>query len=315
MRNLSFHGDVQTIGKSYNLTIKTHLKNSNPLLVFLSKFTGMTLPSLQAEIWQNSLIKKEFIPYKRVNIELPEGNYVVKIFQQCLVDRKLVAVAPINLETDTVKHLICTNQGLLGISAPYGTTVYVMKEGVIEKIFVETDDLQIPLPLFNTYEIKIYHSGFLIEEEEILLLRNTYRDYDFDTYSFTVYFRDSLGFPLSVNLTPILTSKSMVDRINILPSTKVNSLYTFDNIPSAQYELVVKYKNFTVNESLLIPEENYFEITLPIEYSIDIKTLDNRGFPIKTQKKLLRDEINIEKKQVPPGNYIVEITNNKKVIA
>ena len=308
--------EVEKVKKTmHNLTIITHFRHSFPFSSYISALFGVSVPHLEAEIWSNdTLIAKSVVNFYKASFQLPEREYIAKIY---LIgkEKKYIGYKKISLHNDLREHVFCTFGGKVNIETKEKTMIKIFDENGIEveKMFSKGETI-FSLPALKTYRLEIIYKGFLLHEDSFFLLFRYNKEYDIPTYSLFVNIKDTLGLPVGIALNPILKSSEMKEKVNI-ESKKKGSLYIFDDLPEAKYELVVKYKNLSIRKDISVPEQKEIEIIFPITYFIKVKTYDERGFPIKAKVLYEREGKEYKESKLPPANYVIKIYDGNKLIA
>lgn len=284
--------------KKYKLTIVLH-----------SRFSISNKFYIEAEVYKgNEKIANKVVKFRKVEFEIPEGEYAIKIFSNGIFGRKYVGFGKVLLDEDKKLHILCTFQGKIVIVAKNGTEIKVVKDNCIVSYNVSNGKAILYAPSFKKYKIQAFYKGVLLYEKEIYFIMFYKDEINFKAYNLTLYIKDKLGFPFAINITPVLVSNE-----NIYPK-KIGNRYVFNDLPKGNYVLRINYRNFEYEEKIEFLNNAKKEIIIPIEYRLNLKFYDSRGFPIKASFVLERGGKEFSIKNVPPGSYVIKVYD-KKLIA
>jgi len=271
------------------------------------------IPSrMEVEIWKNnSKISFSDAKFRRARFSLPDGDYMVRVYTRH--GRKYIGFRSIHVDGDKKVHVFCTLPGKLIVRVNDGMEVRLIHDGVVCSNISGGGIAILHAPSFRFYTLQILYRGFLMDEEKLFLTVNR-REYSYQLYSLGVKVIDSLGFPAAVNLTMHLTSDEMMDRIN-MEGIKEGDTYVFYSLPPANYTLKMGYRNFNMEKNVYVNGNKNIEIDFPITYKINVKTYDDRGFSISSKIKFIRGGKVIEKNELPPGKYTLEVYDGNKKLA
>jgi len=302
--------------KMHNLSIVLGLKHSLPFSVHLSALLGIDIPHMEVEIWKNgSVAASGAVNFRKIVFQIPEGNYMVKVFKQGFKGRKFVGEKYVELKGDKKIKVWCTFQTSIRLKTPEGSIIRVRDaEGGIVSQNESTGEDIIFLPAMKKYVIQILYHGFLMHEKEIFPLLPLSIENSFTTYDFALTLKDNLDLPFAENVTAFIYSDDMVERENIY-GVKKGKEYIFSSLPPASYNLVITYKGITIKKKVNIPDKKSMEIIIPAEYTVKIKTYDSRGFPLSSKIYFERGGKQIEGEKLPPGRYSVSIYKGGRKIA
>ncbi len=313
MRN--FEGEEGEIKKekTHNLSVVLGLRRSLPFSSYISALLGIKIPHMYVEVWKNgSIVSGGVVNFRKIKFELPEGDYMVKVFHEGIKKRCFVGSKYISLREDERVKVWCTLEGVMKIDVNKGSIVRILDGGILTEN-VSKGECIIKLPAMKKYSIEIFYHGFLMEKEEVFMPLFLKKSYSFKTYNFSLILKDTLGLNFGANATVLMRSDEMVEKENI-EGEKKGDAYEFHNLPSASYEVVVNYKGFSKSERVEIPSEKIKKMVIPVEYSVEVKTYDSRGFPTNTEIVFEREGKEFERNALPPGKYNIKVYDGKRMV-
>ncbi|HEC88657.1 MAG TPA: hypothetical protein ENI52_05015 [Thermoplasmata archaeon] len=316
-RNFIYYETKEKEMERHNLSVIVHLRNSFPFSSYISAFFGIRLPYIEAEIWNEEMVAKGTLNFRKISFEVPEGKYVIKIYYNILNKRKFIGEKSVDLKEDKVIHILCTFEGFFKVKSPEKSKIRIVDKagyGIVYENLSNGNHTIIPLPSFHGYTIQIIYKGFLMREEEIFLPIFLEREYDFDLYNVYVKIKDKLGMNIGVNVSAILKSDEMIEDFNI-EGIRNDGNYFFEDIPEGTYSLIISYKGFKFEKQIDISKNENIEIVFPVEYKVSVKTYDSRGFPIKTKILFERNGEEFNKNILPPAEYEIKIYDSHNIIA
>ena len=284
-----FEGD-QNI---HTLTVIPHLSSRIFAFPNLEELTGLSLPIIWAELYQNDTLISSGVAHKSfIGImqlvkfpKLAPGEYVVRLYRKIGNNtKKYIGVGPVMVDGDVSLHIYCTWQKNIEIAASdqYNINiedielVMLRDNMVVIRNFTTTSGnltLGVPFNLFdsyvwenlgnitieslfnlsNPYVLEAFYKGFIIYDEEITMGQRRL-EINLDLYDLTVVIKDELDFPPGVDVKPFLTSPEMYDQTEIMPKNIGNGKYIFEKLPAAAYDIHISYGGFSDKESIIVPE-------------------------------------------------------------
>lgn len=269
---------------------------------------SILLSRMHVEIWNNeSMVAFSDARFRRAEFNLPEGNYVVRIYTK---HGKYIGERHVNLNEDKKLHIFCSFQGKLKIRMKDGIEAMLIDGGIVYKNVSLNGYAILYAPIFHKYKLQLVYKGILLHEENIFMPHRSLK-FNFSFYDLNVYLKDALGFPVEENLSISLESNKMIGKNNLY-AVKEGKHYHFDELPKGNYLLKIKYKNFNFKKEVKIPSKD-IEINFPVVYKIKVNTYDNRGFRVKAKIKFERNGMEFEKNELPPAKYKINVYyGNKK---
>jgi len=283
-----FEGDKNI----HTLTVISHLSGRIFAFPNLEEITGLPLPIIWAELYQNNTLissvvaNKPFIGIQLIKFpKIAPGEYVVRLYRKIGNKTKnYIGVGSVTVENDTNLHIYCTWEKNIEIAAcnQYNKNIenielILLRDDmvVIKNLTTSSKNLilEVPFNLFDSYVwenienitikslfnlsdpyvLEAFYKGFLIYDKEILMKQRKV-EINLDLYELTVEIKDELDFPPGVDLKPFLTSPEMYDTVEILPMDIGKGKYLFEGLPSATYDLHISYGRFSEKESIIVPE-------------------------------------------------------------
>lgn len=283
--------------------------------------------------WANtSFFKKAVFPNQN------PGVYLVKIYLENLFlkEREFIGYSIIDLKDNTTVHIPCKSECKVNLKVfdQYNKAIKDLEAEILIKnvtILKTTSDSNgyisfgLPYSTSEVYTLKLFYKGFLLTQEEIKFgIRNliiTYKkNFNFSLHNFTIYIKDNDDKKIDFDFDVSLTSQNMLNPTYITPDNTSNKVYIFKNLPSSDYNLILKYNSLEFGEKIRILKN---EIKTIILYKINLKLEDLWGLKPGTDLDIVlkckdfEKPINIylsnissEVLNIPllyPGNYIIEI--------
>lgn len=362
--------------KRYDLTVYAHFTPSFPLGAFLSVITGKNFSYLTAELYQEktqvatgspSRIKTESSMYLNEDLnfmekiktyrslldirnssffksikfnDLPEGEYIVKIFREHPLfkeGREFIGLYVVTLKEDTKTHVICKREGSVHISVSdqnknsienAKVCVFLDDYFITEDLTDENGEATINLPyLKSPYKLKVFYNNFNTYDESFELklfqLRKPLKfSVEIPLYNTKFRIVDNFGLSPGIKLKPTLSSLETVEPTIIKATKTEDNIYTFNNLYSSNYKFRVNYKTFDIEENFQIPyDKELIDINFPAEFDVRMHLLDSLGISLgETKIYINRDSINLEYAtddkgitsfSLPPGEYSVKSFENE----
>jgi len=266
----------------------------------------------RVEAWNDgSMVASSDSWLRRANLELPEGNYTIRVYTKfgAYIGEKFV-----NLNEDKKIHIFCTFGGKLRIEMNDGFEARLIDDenGIVYENISSNGHTELFAPAFHKYRLQIIYKGFLMKEESIFIPSRLMK-FNFNLYNLNVEVKDALNLPVEANLSISLTSDEMIEKTDLYPEK--NEKYQFRNLPAGNYILKIKFKEFKLNKNVKIPDEKNLKINFPVVYKINVNAYDNRGFKIKAKIKFERNGMEFERSELPPGRYSINVYYKNKKIA
>jgi hypothetical protein len=283
--------------------------------------------------WVNTtFLKKAVFPNQN------PGVYLVKIYLENLFskEREFIGYSIIDLKDNTTVHIQCkseckvnlkvhdqNNKDIKNIEAEILiNNITVLKTTSNSNGYIS---FGLPYSTSEEYTLNLIYKGFLLTQEEIKFgIRNliiTYKkSFNFSLYNLTVYIKDNEDKKIDLDFDISLTSQNMLNPIYITPDNTSNNVYIFKNLPSSDYNLILKYNTLEFEENISIQKNEIKNIIL---YKINLTLEDLWGLTPGTDLDIIlkckdfKKPINIylsnissESLNIPllyPGNYIINI--------
>jgi hypothetical protein len=166
---------------------------------------------------------------------------------------------------------------------------------------------------YNSYEIKKEIKIPDVDSLEIKL------------YDFTAYIKDTWNLSPEAKLDVILISEDFEKTAMILGEQLSLEKYHFTNIYPGNYKLKVRYKTYTIEEFINIPDRENIEIIFPALYNITLIIHDSHGNQLKDANiSMIREGKEVHGItndngeiifSLPPGSYVTKIFYDGDLIA
>lgn len=293
--------------------------------------------------WKNFTLKKKI---RFPNVE--DGTYLVKVFLENPLfgkDRQYIGYNFVEINgEDTSVTVSCEKQGSVGfdIFDDKGSavkdvlfTLYDQDIAVSEQCSDVNGSVVLNAPAYrrSPYTLKVLYDGFLIFEREISLGRKEIRKTSFEELSIDlvdvkIYVEDTLGLAPAVDLNPTMVSSSMIVETALrgdVVSDNGFSEYVFEDLYPASYSLSLGYKSFDMVESVSVSSDRSVDLVFPAEFPVELEvhnivgsTISSGEAVLSREEKYRSVEIDSEgmgKIVVPPGEYVLEISDDDGIIA
>jgi hypothetical protein len=144
-------------------------------------------------------------------------------------------------------------------------------------------------------------------------------------YDFTAYIKDSWSLAPGATLDVTLTSKDFEKNV-VMTGEKLSAKeHRFTDLYPGNYRFKARYKTFTIEELISIPDKENITIMFPAVFNVTATIVDSRGNPLKDAKVLIiREEKEVQGItddngevifSLPPGYYDCKVYSNGNLIA
>ena len=179
----------------------------------------------------------------------------------------------------------------------------------------------------DNYDLQVYYKGILLYEDSIkinsiLNLNSESIPINIERYNIDLKILDKWGLPPGIDINPIIVNNDGKNQIIINSNKTSDSEFVFKNIPKADYNIFFSYKSFIIEEKIKLTDDMDLNIEFPAEYQINVITRDMRGNNYTDSKVFLTREdkrININENEhisekIPPGEYTLEVYDDKELL-
>jgi len=292
----------------------------------------------------------DFVDWKNITFfkkikfgKLQPGKYLIKIYRENPLfgsERKFIGLQTLEITGDTKTNIVCGSEGYLQISVEdqYANNLENAKilleyenQTIAETITAEEEKsvISAPCQISKNYKLKVLYKGFIIHEESLKLgfLKSIIpleKSVKTSVHDFILKLKDTWGFPPDIELNPILTSNKMEEKYQINGVKKEPGCYLFTRLPSNIYNLDIKYKSFSLEKTIIVPEVSKKNYVFPAEFKIESYVYDLRGGLIKNAKIIMKrdghdvssetDDKGIVEFNLPPGGYHLSVYKNDQEI-
>jgi hypothetical protein len=194
-------------------------------------------------------------------------------------------------------------------------------------VTIKADSVSDGLYLFNdlypaNYTLIINYNSFEIREKikipdvESMLIK---------LYDFTAYIKDNWNSAPGATLDVTLTSKDFEKNVVMTGEKLSAEEYRFTDLYPGNYRFKARYKTFTVEELISIPDKENITIIFPAVFNVTTTILDSRGNPLNDAEVLIiREEKEVQGItddngevifSLPPGSYYCKVYSNGNLIA
>jgi len=267
--------------KNPYITVELYRNNS----IFTSaRASRFTLDPETVIDWENVSL------FRRARFDdLPAGTYLIKIWFENPPfedERQFIGWQLIDLQKDTETRIKCVPGGKIQVSIVdqcgkglANTQVCIMKNDIIiagGKSNI-TGDIPISLPcnLKDTYTLKVKYKGFLVGEQQIRvgLIRKILPlkiPVEIAVHDVIIHVQNDQGDAPSFNIGMRLTSDNMEYPTEIMPDESSPGAYTFNDLYPADYNLIINYQSFEIQEKIQIPKISSMTIVL-YDFIVNVK--------------------------------------------
>ena len=291
----------------YNLTAYPGLSKSLSLEIGLA-VSMLKNPYITVELYRNNSIftsaranrftldPETIIDWKNVSLlrkarfdGLPAGTYLIKVWFENPPfenERQFIGWQLIDLQKDTDTRIKCATGGKIQVSIVNqdgewlaNTQVCIMKDDIIiaEGKSNTTGNIMISLPcdLKDKYTLKVKYKGFLVDDQQIRvgLIRKILPleiPVEITVHDVIIHVQNDQGDAPSFNIGMRLTSDDMEYPTEIIPDESSPEAYTFNDLYSADYNLIINYQSFEIQEKLQIPKISSMTIVL-YDFIVNVK--------------------------------------------
>ncbi len=321
-------GEGEGAQNIYTLTVVPHLSGRLFSFPLLRNITGLRLPVITGELYQNqtviaeSIVEKPFIGFQTMKFpKLSPGNYEVKIYRLLPSGEKsYIGFGFIQLQDDVSLHVYCTwEQGIeVSIKDQFGHGISDVSIEIWQGhslVATETSQsfprVRVPVPfnlfkpymissvrnatvgdifqLAQPYVLKAYYKGFKVFNATFSTINPT-AEITFSIHDVIIEVTDGLGLPPDIKVVPSLTSRRMDEITSLKPSfTLEPGRFQFHDIPQGSYKAHISYAGYTNEKVFSIPDSGSI---IPLEFlahqSLDINVLTSRGEAIESSNLKVR---------------------------
>jgi len=279
--------------------------------------------------------------FKKIDfLGLEPGKYVIKIYKENPLfaqEHQYIAFATVDLKEDEKIHISCRSQRSMGVNITdqndngvENAEVLLQKDNftIAKDITDKNGQVEIKAPgTSEPYMLRVLYNGFIVYEEPVKLgalgqLFSLEKSISIERYNFYLEVSDTWQLSPEIELNPLIVNEE--DESIVIHAEKLsNGIYLFTNVTPATYQLVLKYKSFTLEKTVEITGNEGLKLEFPAEFNIDLKILDSRGIPYagakitltRSDKKLeLQNEESEASVSIPPGAYHVKIYNEGNLV-
>ena len=270
--------------------------------------------------------------FKKVRFRgVEKGYYLIKVYRRVRGKDRFVGVKAVKVESDKKIHVYCTGEGRIEINVKDqngkgidGAECYVKLEGlIVEKNLTKRGKAILKVPR-GKYNLFVVYKGFLLLNEEIKVgLFGVKREIEEEVYDLKLRVVDKLGLPPGVKEKPVLSSDEMEEKVTIGAERLGRGNFIFRGIPSARYDIIMRYGSFEDRKSVDVSKDMEVEMVFSPLFRLSLDVLNNRGLKLdECTISISREEVKIEKKvenghvelQLPPGKYMAEVYFDNKPI-
>lgn len=270
--------------------------------------------------------------------DVKQGNYTVKIFRENKIfhtDREFIGFASIDVSNDENIHIFCDNEKQVSFSIKdqnqefvEGAEVRLTLDGsvVMKGLTDESGELILHAPYNREgYSLEIWYHEVCFHKDSFSfpLIKKNSADQIFEIQRFDleVTVVDTWDLPVGVEIYPYLLNEqgdSVSEVIQVDEDT-----FQFSDMPPNQYDLLLKYKSFSYEDSFQLEKSSVHRIVFPAEFSIVSSFYDSHGLllsdctleferdSIKKSYASDNGKINID---LPPGKYSTSVYHQDDLV-
>ena len=312
----------------YTLTVIPHLSGRLFSYPILRNLTGLSLPVITAELYQNeTLIAEEIVDKPLIGIQslkfpkLASGKYQVKLYRLMPGNEKIyIGFGSIDLSEDVTFHVYCTweqevevsiydqfGNGISNVRVEIWQGPNLVATGVSNSFPLLS--ISVPFPLFKPYVIsdlknatvqdlfqwpkpyvlKSYYHGFKVYNATLASVLPS-EEIRLSIHDVIIEVRDGFGLPPDVNVIPEITSEDMMDSVSLKPSFILEpGRFQFRNIAEESYVVRISFAGYTNEKRFSVPDSGS---VIPIQFlafkQLDVGVLTSRGELIESSDLSVR---------------------------
>jgi len=305
---------------------------------------GGNLPVTWVELYREDTlidsgqVMKSFLCPQKIKFRnLYPGEYLVKVYRKIgNFTKRYIGVEPVTINEDKTLGIYCTWQKTIRIihHDQYGKGIEDIefllskRNTIIDKNITTTIDkvaLTIPFSFFDPYTLKGFYKGFLVCDQEILVMEKKI-DVNFDIYDLKVEIIDDLGFYPGVDIKPFLISTAMNTTFEIMPDVNEFGKIVFKKLPPTTYQFYMSYGGYSDETIIDVPiVEDSISIEFPVIFDLEICLYDSYGAPLENGNQnieIIRNgrivSYSVDSSKVfnlPPGDYTIKAYSEGNLIA
>lgn len=329
--------------KRYNVTIITRFGGTYVSHPRLSNLTSAAFPVMWIELHRDGHLIAEgtadrslLTRAKKTFSGVLEGDYLVKVFFKGAKKKVFTGSTILHLIKDTKVNIFCTwertirftfldqnGQGIAGV-----TGWLTNKDGVLfDQNITQYDGeliVKAPYNMRDPYTLRAEYKNFIIYNQE---LKKTFIKLNeqvvLQLYNFDVVVKDSLDLPPGVDITPVLITPDGNRTIQLTPKERSKGVYTFEDVPTGDYQLQISYGEFIDDIHVSIPDAGeVIIIKFSAIFDMTIDVFDSKGNIVTNDDiefTILRDNQTIIKTKqksitLPPARYTINAHLENKLI-
>lgn len=334
IKSRNYFGDVpfEREQKKYNLTVISRFGGTLLSHPRLANLTGIAFPVMWIELHRDEQLIAEgpadrslFIRATKTFLNIPEGNYLVKVFYKGGKRMVFTGSAVLHLHKDTKVNVFCTWERTIkftfidqnGHGIPGVHAWLTNKDGVVfdQNITQQTGEVIVKAPfnIKDSYRLRAEYKNFIIYDQELQqTIKKLSKQVRLQLHSFNVVVHDVLDLPPGVDITPLLITTKGNRTIQLTPKQTKKGIFTFEDVPAGDYQLQISFGEFIDNIPVTIPVAgNIIQMKFSAVFDLAIDLFDSRGNSVindNIEYIILRDNhtiAHIKEKTIslPPAHY------------
>lgn len=194
---------------------------------------------------------------------------------------------------------------------------------VANNITDENGELLIKTPAFRSYVLRGIYKNLVVFEKDLPLLFSKKISENVGLYDLRIIVEDKLGLAPGIDLNPVVTSSKMISPIYLSFNEKFGNEFAFSKLPSASYDVIVSYEDFTDEKQVDLNDDETFEVSFTAEFPLHLKLFDDHSNDLNSGIIVLeRSGVEFSKTigedgevsvNLPPGNYMLTVYDEEEI--
>lgn len=278
---------------------------------------------------------------KSVFSGVEKGSYVIRVYREnpfISDDRRFIGYSLVELTEDKKINIFCRREAsmdllLMDQHGEYVKNANVLLQNnnqtILTSVTDETGLVTINAPVHpNEYTLTITYKSIIIHREPIKItvlnsIRPIEKSITFTRHILSLQLLDTWKQPIDVEVNPTLSIGDSGDFSALLPIEKDKGIYHFENLPASTYQLFLRFKKFTHDETIVLSDNKELLIEFPAEFNITLNILDERGHSIdgteviikkNNKEKIITDFFSDSTISLPPSEYNINIFYKDQLI-
>jgi len=277
---------------------------------------------------------------KAVFTGLEQGRYVIKIYLENPLfsnERYFIGYDIVDLQQDETVHALCRSEEKFRLTlidqnndSVNNAEVHLQKNNttISYQITDTNGEAVLTVPTSpSPYDLTVVYNGYVVYREPVLLnafhtILPQEKHLTLTRHMLTVHILDTWGYPLGVQITPIVTLPKFTESPMIYGMMHDEGTYIFANLTQGTYLLDITYKRFSLIQNIDLSSDKNIHLEFPAEYLLEFDIQDARGMPYSGSDIVLthdsKTDLDVHTQDgsilVPPGSYRIFIYNDDEMV-